>query len=377
MSLLSDIDGKTSLILVASPGLTKPGEAQARLAAQLGNLPKALPTDCEILWLMEPDASGQEVPHFVLDGKTVRPIPVSALSLRGGRMRWVQDPYLCRRGDMGPELIISATAAPAAKEASIQIASVTGRVIRPVDLRFEGGNLLQLGDTLLLGRDIAYQNGIVHQGKSLEPNEKAWCHLESRIRAAFGVQKLIWVGTQRQVQPGLPSCAISQTTWQPFFHLDLFLMPGGRDPAGHLRLFLGKVYPIGNIRMTPAETGAIQVLAEALDQIALQLACQLPGLVLERLPILVSPGGGGLHIRSLCNGWVDIDAKQAIAYLPDFRKAEPEDQYEQIVQQAHLAAADTLGRCGFRLRWIDMNFNQLATEGGALHCAVKVLARTT
>jgi hypothetical protein len=120
----------------------------------------------------------------------------------------------------------------------------------------------------------------------------------------------------------------------------------------------------------------LQVLEGALEEVSLTLQAQIPGLQLERLPIITTLQGDRLAVESLCNGWVEVTPSSQKAFLPDFRCRRTNDQYAVVRHEAHLLAENTLKKCGFATQWVDMDFPGLARRGGALHCAIKVLERT-
>lgn len=371
MALLNDIDGNTRQIMVYSDQ----DEAldMSVLLNKLGDLPRQLPSDCSIVWVVR-SAKPLKFPAHA-SGRSLLPVLIDS-SIDASRGRWLQDPFLCLSGHERTELVVNKDADDFVRVAAFQIAAATGWTIRPVDLRFAGGNLLRLDDVLLVGKDLAFENGISPQEDFLAPNKAAWEALETKLRTLFQVKHIVWVGLARKFQPKIRPIGLKELTWQPFFHLDLFLMPGGRDREGRLRVFVGEIHPVTDIYADEEQGIALHALRIALDEVASKVRHDLPGLVLERLPILILSGPQQLKVYSLCNGWLDRGAHGAQAYLPDYRAAIGETQYTLQIAEAHAVAEARLLSLGFATRWVQMNFIEYASDGGALHCAVKVTHRT-
>lgn len=370
MPLLNDIQGSAAEIMVYHH-YHGPADAPAPVAS-LGNLPAMLPEGCAIIWVMH-SAVPLTFPHDI-QGRPLYPVLVDA-RIRAGRGRWLQDPYLCLDDGKQTELVVTRDAEVFALDAGRRIAAATERVYRSVRWRFAGGNLLRLDDVLLVGRDLALDNGLKAQGDFIAPDKAAWETLEGQIRATCCVEKIVWVGLQCKFEPPVKPIGQVAQTWQPLFHLDLFLLPGGRNAAGQLRLFLGEVYPVPDLHVDATQQAALDSLADALDEVGAQLRKSLPGLELQRMPIIVHPSAHQLMVHSLCNGWLDRSPAGDLAYLPDYRTAALQPQYASAAASAHALAEERLHAWGIKARWIQMDFHVTAQDGGALHCAVKILKR--
>jgi hypothetical protein len=371
MTLLNDIQGSTAQIMVYSDhGET---DDMAALLEKLGNLPVQLPLDCCIVWVVR-SAKPLKFPADA-QGRPLLPVHIDC-RIDAPRGRWLQDPFLCLSGHERTELVVDKNADDFVRVAAFQIAAATGWTIRPVDLRFAGGNLLRLDDVLLVGKDLAFENLICEPSDFLVPNAAAWEALKAKLRRLFQVEHIVWVGLERKFKPQIRPIGLDDLTWQPFFHLDLFLMPGGRDAEGRLRVFVGEIHPVTDIYTDVAQVGALDALRMALEEITAKLVHDLPGLIVERLPILILSGPQRLNVYSLCNGWLDVGPHGGRAYLPDYRAAIGETQYALAIAQAHAAAEAKLLSLGIATIWVQMNFLEYASDGGALHCAVKVMHRT-
>jgi hypothetical protein len=374
MSLLSDFEGCASVVAVATPGKQPLGEPQARLAEVLGNLPGKLAASCIILWIH----AGKETSDapFEIDGRTVIPVFIAPSDAVPGKVRWLQDPFVCALTQGAPTLVVPVQSNGLSKETVLRLAASLNWLVKPVPLHLEGGNILQLGEYLLLGKDLAYQNGIERVDTYLSPKREPWAALEAQIQSAWGAKQLVWVGTDHEVRLPVVSTARVAPTWQPFFHLDLFLLPGGRSPEGNLRLFLGQLVNVEHLGLTEMHRQAFAQLETALDGLEVLLRAAIPGLEIARLPILTFLQGSQLLVQSLCNGWVEVTPTTKQAFLPDYRPQDLPPAYRLTVDEAHLQAEQSLKAWGFTTRWVEMNFPKLAQDGGALHCAVKVLVRT-
>ena len=376
MEMLDDQSGITQELMVYLDLVAGFTVADVRMA--LGNLPECLPQGANIYCLCSNRAACAQVLELgnchvhLLHQQWTAEIPPSS------RARWLQDPYLSllrkdAHGVHQAELLVHARAPLHQLELGMRVAAATGRSVRPVDLRFAGGNLLRIGDTLLVGYDLAYENGIPASRDVLDPSNAAWIALEETLKALTGCQKICWVGLGRAFAPDVKPKGLPQRTWQPLFHLDLFLMPGGRSLTGQSRLWIGEPYLLLGNAQAEVQVQALRLaLAEVED--SLREAC--PTWELARLPLLLQPAGKRWEVYSLCNGWIDHAPGRKVAYLPDFRAAFYPYRMATEAEKAYTAAEEALAVWGFSARFVQMNLPEYANDGGALHCAVKVLSRT-
>jgi hypothetical protein len=376
MELLDDNSGITQDLMVYLDLKEGFQEADVRLA--LGNLPDCLPENCTLYGLCSHAAGcGPVIQHgstriHLLHQQWTAEVPACS------RARWLQDPFLSllrkdAHGVHQAELLVHARAPLHQLELGMRVAAATGRSVRPVDLRFAGGNLLRIGDTLLVGLDLAYENGIRASGDILDPSKAARTDLEENLKTLTGCQKVCWVGLKHAFAPDIKPKGLLQRTWQPLFHLDLFLMPGGRSLTGQPRLWIGEPYLLQGNAQAEVQVQALRLaLAEVED--SLREDCQT--WELARLPLLLQPAGNRWEVYSLCNGWIDHAPGRKVAYLPDFRAAFYPYRMATEAEQAYTAAEEALAVWGFSARFVQMNLPEYANDGGALHCAVKVLSRT-
>lgn len=370
MTLLNDIQGTTAQIMVYSSHQGAEGDLAP--IAKLGNLPAMLPDGCSIVWVVR-SAKPLKFPAHA-SGRPLLPVHIDS-RIDAPRGRWLQDPFLCLNDGKQIELVVTRDADAFALDAGRRIAAATERSFRSVRLQFAGGNMLRLDDTLLVGRDLALDNGLNVEGDFIAPDKAAWAALEQQIRTECRVEHIVWVGLKGKFEPGIKPVGQLSESWQPLFHLDLFLLPGGRSADGRLRLFLGEVHPVPDIYMDAAQEAALDSLRTALEEVREHLHDSLQGLELLRMPIIIYPAANQLMVHSLCNGWLDRGPKGDWAYLPDYRKAKIPEQYAAAAASAHAVAESRLCAWGIAARWVHMDFHQYAQDGGALHCAVKVLQR--
>lgn len=371
MSFSCDIKGSAKLLAIAIPNTATKGKA-ASAVHEIGNLLDKLPLDCEVLWVYphtpEAEQTIQNLPP------RIRPLPLHIpMKQAGGHFRWIQDPFICSQTCLGRELVLPASASIADKEACFQIAKVTGQVIRPVDLAFEGGNAIMLGDYLLLGRDIAYQNGIPRCGPFLSPKPQPWRDLETRFLDLSGAKQIVWVGLNKLFTPPFKSDAMISPSWQPLFHIDLFLLPGGFTPQGHPRLF------IADPLLPSHETcyhDKLHSLRQALEEVARNLLTDIPNLEIVSLPMVITFVGSKATMFNLCNGWVEQTHDRLYAYLPHFYGDHYSPPVKQALRHSRLQATEILEQLGFTTHFVEMNFANLLEQAGALHCCTKILDRS-
>lgn len=188
MPLLSDFEGHATGIAVTTPGGVDLPDPVSLLHKQLGNLPTHLHPQCQIVWICA--AANTPVAPFEIDGTKVTPVRIQPDRERGqGRMRWIQDPFVCCVDGTDRTWVIPANADSLAKEVIAKMARQMERQLMMSPLHLEGGNMLQLGDVLFLGKDLAHLNGIPRQGTWLHPARAPWEALEATIKKLFGVKK--------------------------------------------------------------------------------------------------------------------------------------------------------------------------------------------
>jgi hypothetical protein len=384
MSLLSDFEGHASAVLVLTPCAADYDQPQSLLTGRVGNLLELLPQDCHLFWA----CASKHLPEaaFEIDGRHVVPIHLPGIHGAPGHAGWVQDPLLvwCVHQDrviLQPVPPLGAAEAPSRLEVDTvlarSLANTLNCPIRSIPLAVEGGNVLRLGDCLLLGRDIGPDNGISIRGPHLHPDVAVWKHLEAKALAELGGKEAVWVGNERKAAHGLRGLPIKNTpSWQPLFHIDLFLLPGGVGPGGEPRLFLGEIQNLNDDALDGADREGLDGLKAMLEEVGESLRHQMPGLQIARLPIITLVTEGQISIESLCNGWVEVSSRGKLAFLPDYRPRPGHDQYSVRRADLHVRAGETLLRWGFQPRWVDMNFPELSRHAGALHCAIKILNRT-
>lgn len=369
MTLLNDIQGSTRLCMTSSDDTgTQSVEA---LLDKLGNLPDQLPPGCCIVWVVRL-AKPLKFPAHA-QGRPLLPVPIYS-RIDAPRGRWLQDPFLCLSGPERTELVVDKDADDFVRVAAFQIAAATGWTLRPVDLRFSGGNLLRLDDTLLVGKDLALENGIPAQDNFLKPDKAEWEALETKLATLLQVEKIVWVGLRRKFKPTIPPMGLGDPTWQPFFHLDLFLLPGGRDAQGRLLILLGK--PTLNREDDDLACAQLKVLQSALDEVEANLRRDISDLAIDYLPILIALQNERWLPLSYCNGWIDCTGADKTVYLPDFSGWEPTVATGYRIETIQAAAERTMENHGFSVRFVKMKFEEYLTDGGTLHCAVKVLKRS-
>jgi hypothetical protein len=374
MTRLSDFKGRASKIAVATPGEVKESLAVAKLTQQLGNLPDKVHADCKIYWVHK--AADQAIAPFEIGGRAIIPVPVQAQQRAAGHFRWIQDPFICLQSTEGLSLLLPSNADEIGRATVRALALALDCPMRHTDLHLEGGNILQLGDTLLLGKDIAFQNGIPQQGTWLKPDREAWATLERKLKACFQAKHIVWVGTQHQIDIGLDCVAVASQSWQPFFHLDLFVMPGGVSEDGQLRLFIADVYSWEQIGLNEHELAGLARVKLALDEVKNGLLEAISNLQIAPMPLLTTVQSGRLAVETMCNGWIESARDRGQVYLPDFGRNGRKDAYGLHRHAAHLLAEQGMAKWGLKCAWVDMDFEQLSAEGGALHCSTKILERT-
>lgn len=292
---------------------------------------------------------------------------------------------------------------------SMQLASVRENhmYMRPTTLILEGGNILRIDDYALIGLNTLAQNVIELLGKNSETAPEDLTQLEERIAAELGVNEVIWVGhngcKQSLTQPG-------EFTYQPFFHIDLFLTPAGKvfrgdttvelllvgDVAMANDLIEGKLghrvhsgLPISKMDWPDLYLDEMMSFFTLYNQ---ENTGKRSAFELVRLPLLFEKGQDAKSVLYSYNNAVveEFDGKKHI-FLPNYVKWEKDYDQEKEINER-----DDLQNKKFKLLQLEVerilhetaqftaiywvghgsHFRDFAYAEGALNCLTKVLRRT-
>lgn len=284
---------------------------------------------------------------------------------------WIQDPiHIATSHDGAREEILIPVHSPEEDWKIVRHLALAANItIRPTNFYFQGGNLLQIGDWLFCGKDLMAQN------EQIQNQHSEIGDLKKEIIEACRVKHLVCLGTETPFSfESLPKSGHHNSS-QPFFHLDLFILPLGITPAGQIQIGLGEIHPDFQIGIPDHGIKDLKKLHEALETVGRQLT-SIPDLSVEivRIPVLLGMNGRMLQLYSHCNGYVDVLKNTRIAILPEYL---PKGNHNSIWKDRFRRLQDDVEQRllshGIRSRFVDGDFLRQANDCGALHCRTKVI----
>lgn len=311
--------------------------------------------------------------------QTLRTGSVTAVPVADGveLTPWVRDAVLFADGPSGRPLLLGCAQGTAGARNLCRALADTGLFEdgagEPLPVR--GGNLLACGRTLLLGRDewLRWQgasSGRAGKGE-LDPSRRVVL-VGTEAPAPYKAARF-FRGPDGSTWRSLPpSWHVEPRSWQPFYHIDLFVAPAGRGSSDADRLIVGDARAGARLAGRPDPD---QDVAEGLDEVATVLAGQ--GFAIHRAPVvLLSEDDAGRRVRSHLvfsplNCIVE-DAGTRRVWLPRTTRPGLEGLEMALVglwQELGFSAV-VLGR-----REGPTGADTLATLGAGLHCLAGVARR--
>jgi hypothetical protein len=373
MKILSSIDGRIAQLAFATNETT-----QVALSSYKVLLHTFLPA-VSIVMLVKPDAP---IPASLADmlratwadmlresGRDPATNPFFILSSDARPIRrWIQDPFLVLCDVTGQSRsLLHPNANPDSERYVKEFAAALNWQMASAGVNFEGGNVLFVADVLLLGKDILTRQRLSGSGEALDD-------VPERLRAACGAREVRLLGgsARRQMMPQEDKC------YQPFFHIDLYLSPGGRDVQGRPVMVLAEIrdeFVVGGKR--PRNWVELRAnLEAALEETWNQLV--EAGFAVHRIPIVLAIDAMGYTVYSFNNMKVEAYDRVRRAYLPDYSLATVNQELIQALIQGHEQAAQVLATLGFEVQPVRSALLALTSKArGSLHCIAKVLQRET
>lgn len=304
---------------------------------------------------------------------------------------WAQDPFcvLTNGGDTSVFLQPLYSRRYMDKFISLKLATMPdlNMLVKPTELLLEGGNIFAGDNYILVGKDLLAQNimRMLHLKKRDTADEDLCSELEESFRREFGVDHVIWVGFERSRQNWKKK---NELTYQPAFHLDLFVTPGGMDEEGRHLIFLGDA-ELANTILKEKGNGKIPLIAEVIVNEFNEIRKfwkkyeenrteGMPEFKVEPVPLFAYQD----ILLPFNNCLIETGEGQRNAYLPDYEVAAEDDKYEHlnpaiqilkkemeiILKDHHFTTVKWIGPGRF--------FRNLALMRGSLHCITKVLKRS-
>lgn len=351
------------------------GEGQDILSflAEYESLISSFPVPIRWFWL-----HGGANPHgdarFFVGDHFVDPIPLD-LPLHNGSLRWIQDAFVVQHSTVDvPRLLVPSRGSNEDHALAVALAQRAGLLLDVASFHFEGGNILEVGDFVLIGKDVWLQNGVIDDCGNWDLERLA--SVKQRVAQCWPLHTVVWLGYHELRSFGGLEGMICPQSLQPLFHLDVQIMPLWID-ASQLWMIVGEVvepYLVGNWSSVEEEIWSIK---EGLDLVASQIerAFQGRGKVI-RIPLLLMVEGKkkALRILSHCNGYANYHPLGAEALLPDFLfELSLTNPHYGRVAKWQSAVVDCLRDAGVHSRFIQYPFYSSSQLGGALHCLTKVV----
>ena len=246
----------------------------------------------------------------------------------------------------------------------IQLGRFTGRPVQPLPFHFGGENVLKVENTLLVGKNQWRLNGLELPGGQLDHESVE--RLELEMKSAWGVKNLLWLGNRKLRQSSPRHLQAGSTTLQPFFHLDLFLLP-----ITEKLCLVGKISPTCIIDASGPHLPIVEQIDQELKLIRSQL--EETGINTLPIPLPIQFEQGFLKIYSPLNGWCDFYSTGPYCLLPAYRDLPAKAR--KISIQNETQVTQILHNAGIQVRFLAGNFGASAKRAGSLHCKTNVINR--
>ena len=326
----------------------------------------------KVYWMFPESSDPYPTDPFPWKYLTVQPVPfrLQDPKQRNGNWQWLQDPFLVLEGQR-PLFMLPAQADIQDQLIVLALAKSCGAQIRMAETHFEGGNALWMGQKLLLGKDtILYNQPPSKEGDPWEIREK--------VELDFDPTQVGWIGDevpleQYPCQPcGYPA------SLQPFFHLDLFMMPAGVNSLGNPRIALGHLDDELTYGQSRDSSALIRQIREQLRRIEIQIRDSIhPQTEIIKVPLLLHLSDQQPRIFSPCNGLFESTSDGDRVILPDYCAGAPSRFWMPRLRMQQEKIRRIWHERGVRVEWMANGFFEDVERCGALHCRVKIIRRQT
>jgi hypothetical protein len=294
---------------------------------------------------------------------------------------FIQDPFLVMESETGAPVLLEPLRQQNPENAYVseQLALKGDFLIQPCEIEIEGGNILIGDDYALVGKNTLIQN--LPLAKSMGADDpKEW--VANYLKSILGVRFIIWVGCEHKFDLGDFHNTGTQH-FQPFFHLDLFVLLGGKanDGSGKEVVYLADIKYKSFEEATDEDRSFLDKITVELERIKEYLESSgesYPGPLIEvrDLPvsgrIIEKDGERKFYPYSYLNSHVECFQNVKRIYLPSF-STEAGDLWGKLERKLK----DSLEFDGFKsVRFIKNDFQTYAKRKGSLHCISKILTRT-
>ena len=285
--------------------------------------------------------------------------------------RWVQDPFLTLELGTITVLLNSLHNQRLCDFfLPLEVAQQVGPqfLVSPTRLYLEGGNLLRGIRTVFVGKDLIRRNR----------NELGLSRKEvmQQLRQDLGVDSILELGNKDLVGGLGLDTGQPEDSFQPIFHLDMFLNFAGLDESGKEIVLFGDPAMCIELGGLPSHPGvnpteqvkkAIPIFKEVREQI------EREGFRVIRLPLVFFNG----IVFSWNNCLVEVGMNGKFVYLPSYQTSADHEQLNPTFRGLELYIENLYQHLGFEVIWFRHGrfFRTIAEHGGSLHCIVKVMRR--
>ncbi|MEM0997535.1 MAG: hypothetical protein AAGN35_10665 [Bacteroidota bacterium] len=340
--------------------------------SEFPGLEAVFPNPVRVYWLFPEMASRPRIAPFSWRHLTIHPVPFPRVDarVRSGNWEWLQDPFLVVPEDR-PRFVIPAQATVQDQLIVTALARAAGAYVRMAGTYFEGGNLFWMGQHILAGRDTLLHNPALLAEGDLFSTQR-------RIEADFRPAVIHWIGDHlTQTRSPWQPCGEADS-FQPFFHLDLYVMPAGRNLQGNARVAVADL----PADLTDADGVAAQALVTRLRQQLARTEEQVrasagPETEVIRVPMVLRCHASQPRVFSPCNGLYESTPAGDRILLPDYVTHAPV-RYWRPRLKAQKRQIEALWEArGASVHWVTGNYFEDSDKCGALHCRIKIIQRVS
>ncbi|MCE3259882.1 MAG: pPPM1a, partial [Bacteroidetes bacterium] len=293
---------------------------------------------------------------------------------------WAQDAYVALNDQKGNPVLCEGVHFPRVDDPTVadDIAAQTDKSSLQSYLYFQGGNIIDAGDYVLVGKDYIIDN----LGRAyLETEEK----IIKSFEALFG-KSVISLGREEFIDEEHRK-HLGGGIFQPIFHIDMYVTPTGkRSDSGKPIIFVASPRLA---RQILEEEPGLNDFDEYFDETAQQLSAYYE---VKRLPILptfycYNKGGDAVpnnYYLSYNNAIIENYGTTSNVYLPTY--SQDVDEYTKDTdtlkydgttekrQKLDDAAKEIWENLGYTVYQMD-GLEDLALGWGSVHCITKTLVR--
>ncbi|KGJ91003.1 agmatine deiminase family protein [Colwellia psychrerythraea] len=277
---------------------------------------------------------------------------------------WAQDGYCCLKDDEGNSILIEPLDFTRGGDNFVaeQVAARSNIQVEATKYHIEGGNILAGDNYVIVGSDY------------LHYNKKITGETEQEVTAGFqdlfGVDTIIWLGFDAPVNFPID---VFQGTYQPIFHIDMYITLGGKAENGKELIFVGDVNLAKSV--LDQESPLVEI-ASTFDKTSDWLAAySINGLEFEvvRLPLdLWNVTNSNGTFLSYNNCIIEAFAGIKNVYLPSYSSVAPGSVNRRKLDSKVAAIFE---EHGFNVTMLSGSYEELCKNGGSVHCVTKVLHR--